>query len=85
MELPAMPGRRASLPGLPWRRTTQSLLEMNTADAIDARASDWLDVAQADRIDDAAYNRILWRAMKGPGTPYPGMRRMSVLDIARSR
>ena len=69
---------RARVPG-------QSMTELNTADAIDARASRRFDLAQADRIDDTAYNRILWRAMKGPATPYPGARRMSVLDIARSR
>jgi YVTN family beta-propeller protein len=64
---------------------TQSLLELNIADGVDARASRRLDLARADRIDDAAYNRILWRAVKGPATPYPRPRRMSVLDIARNR
>jgi phospholipase C len=69
---------RAQVPG-------QSMTELNTADAIDARASRRFDLAEADRIDDAAYNRILWRAIKGPAMPYPGSRRMSVLDVARGR
>ena len=31
------------------------------------------------------FNNILWRMMKGEATPYPGARRISLLELARAR
>ena len=64
---------------------SQRLDEVNLAGAPGARQSRALDLARADLIDDARYNRILWRAIKGEAAPYPGARRMSTLDLARGR
>ena len=63
----------------------QRLDELNLADAPGARASLRLNLARADLIDDARFNRILWRAVKGDAAPYPGARRVSTLDLARGR
>ena len=63
----------------------QRLDELNLADAPGARASLRLNLARADLIDDARFNRILWRAVKGGAAPYPGARRVSTLDLARGR
>ena len=35
--------------------------------------------------DEALFNRILWRMMKGEARPYPGAQRMSTLEYARTR
>ena len=64
---------------------SQRLDEVNLAGAPGARESRALDLARADLIDDARYNRILWRAVKGEAVPFPGARRMSTLDLARGR
>jgi hypothetical protein len=66
-------------------KPAQDLEERNPANGADARASSLLDLAREDRIDDAAYNRLLWRALKGAGVPYPGIRRMSTLELARAK
>lgn len=31
------------------------------------------------------FNRVLWMAVKGERTPYPGTHRMSALEVWRSR
>ena len=62
----------------------QSLRELNAPGAVGARESSRLDFASADRINDDAFNRLLWRIIKGE-TPYPGSRRSSTLDYARNR
>ena len=37
----------------------------------DAELCETFDFAQVDRAPEDALNRILWRAMRGPGVPYP--------------
>ena len=64
---------------------TQSMTEQNLALDDNARRSDRLDLAREDRADDDEFNRILWRAVKGTGVPYPGVRRSGVLEWARGR
>src|SRR5919202_1457930 len=61
----------------------QSLAERNPPRGVGARESRRLDLAAADRIDDATFNRLLWRALKGDGAPYPALARRSTLDVAR--
>jgi hypothetical protein len=48
-----------------------------------ARATEHLDLASEDRADEATFNRVLWRAVKGD-VPYPGIRRASVGELRRS-
>jgi len=38
-----------------------------------------------DIADEDLFNRILWRAVKGEASPYPGATRMSALEFKRSR
>ncbi len=63
---------------------THSLVELNVATGPGARESAHIDLAHADRVDDAVFNRILWRAIKG-NAPYPTARRLALLEAARSR
>jgi len=63
---------------------TQPLAELNLASAPGARASAHIDLAHEDRVDDALFNHILWRALKGTA-PYPGTRRLALLEAARAR
>jgi YVTN family beta-propeller protein len=48
----------------------------NTAPA-DARASARLALEIEDQADEETFNRVLWRTIKGPGAPYPGVRRLT--------
>jgi YVTN family beta-propeller protein len=59
--------------------------EVNTPRAVGARESLRFDLSHADRIDDALFNRLLWKVVKGERIPYPGTRRSSTLDIVRDR
>ncbi|HMA43046.1 MAG TPA: bifunctional YncE family protein/alkaline phosphatase family protein [Gemmatimonadales bacterium] len=59
--------------------------ERNPAGGRAARESRRLDLGAADAADMALFNRILWMAVKGEATPYPGARRMSLLEARRSR
>ncbi|HJZ82115.1 MAG TPA: bifunctional YncE family protein/alkaline phosphatase family protein [Pyrinomonadaceae bacterium] len=65
-------------------RSAQRLDELNPATGANASGSLELNLDEVDAANDEAFNRILWSVMKGP-QPYPGTRRMSVLDIARAR
>jgi YVTN family beta-propeller protein len=49
-----------------------------------ARESQGLDLATADAADMELFNRILWVAVKGEETPYPGIHRLSALEVRRS-
>jgi hypothetical protein len=40
-----------------------------------------MDFRDADRVDDALLNHVLWRAVKGPTLPEPAPRRASTLDL----
>ncbi len=62
----------------------QPLGELNLASTPGARASAHIDLAHEDRVDDALFNHILWRALKGDA-PYPAARRLALLEAARAR
>ncbi len=49
-----------------------------------ARDSRRLDLGM-DKADMDLFNRVLWMAVKGERAPYPGTRRMSALEVWRSR
>jgi YVTN family beta-propeller protein len=52
--------------------TKQSLNELNGQDAFRAKDSLALNLdKEADRMDEQAFNEILWGAIKGPDTPMP--------------
>lgn len=57
--------------------------EMNPSKSSGAAASLSLDFSEPDRIDMDKLNRILWRVAKGPGVPYPGVRRSALSAVAR--
>jgi YVTN family beta-propeller protein len=59
--------------------------ERNPARGRAARDSRRLDLATADAADMDLFNRVLWMAVKGQRTPYPGAHRMSMLEARRSR
>ena len=47
------------------------LMAVNPSNAPGARQSSLMDFDEYDRAPEDALNRILWRAVKGPGVPYP--------------
>jgi DNA-binding beta-propeller fold protein YncE len=57
------------------------LNERNPTSGAAARASASLDLSDADRADEALFNHILWRVIKGPGVPEPAPRRASMPDL----
>ncbi len=61
-----------------------SLDEINRPNTREARESAQLDLRFEDIADETLFNHILWRTIKG-NAPYPGTRRISVLDLARAR
>ncbi len=61
-----------------------NLDEINRPNTREARESARLDLRFEDIADETLFNHILWRTIKGD-TPYPGTRRISVLDLARAR
>ena len=78
----------ASAPDLrPYAALTPSvnLAERNPSGTRDARESAQLDLRFEDMADEAQFNRILWRMIKGGTRPYPGAQRMSTLEYARTR
>ncbi len=48
-----------------------SLSTLNTASAWGAEASKKLDLEQEDRADDLVLNEIIWKSVKGAGSPMP--------------
>jgi hypothetical protein len=50
-----------------------SLDEKNDERAFGADASKQFDLAEADRVPDAAMNEILWRSIRGEGVPLPAI------------
>jgi len=58
-----------------------SLTEMNPRTGANARESARLDLRVEDVADEDLFNRVLWRAIKGDGSLYPGPTRMSALDL----
>jgi DNA-binding beta-propeller fold protein YncE len=65
-------------------KSEQPLNEMNPETGPNAQASIELDLDRVDAADEDAFNRILWNTLKGQ-QPYPGTKRMSVLEVARAR
>lgn len=65
-------------------KSDQSLNELNPQKSAAAQASMELDLDHVDAADEDAFNRILWTLIKG-NQPYPGVRRMSSLEMARAR
>ena len=61
-----------------------NLDDVNRPDTREARESARLDLRFEDIADEALFNGILWRMMKGDA-PYPGTRRISLLELARAR
>ncbi|HEU5478531.1 MAG TPA: hypothetical protein VFU90_01805, partial [Candidatus Tumulicola sp.] len=64
---------------------SQPLSDLNVAEGPDARRSARFDLSRPDEIDDDTFNRVLWRAMKGPRAPYPVQRRAAVQEFVRAR
>ncbi|MEJ2215455.1 MAG: bifunctional YncE family protein/alkaline phosphatase family protein [Gemmatimonadota bacterium] len=62
-----------------------SLNERNKPNNPGAEASKLLDLRSEDMSNDELFNRILWAMIKGPDRPYPGAKRMSVMEWWRSR
>ncbi len=63
----------------------QSLDEVNAPRTRAALESRRFDLSRADAIDDDAFSRVIWMAVKGERVPYPGPRRMSALEAVRGR
>jgi hypothetical protein len=59
----------------PWtaEAAQMDLNEMNAARGVGATMSEGLDFSAADRVDDAVFNRVLWRIVKGDEA-FPGVR-----------
>jgi YVTN family beta-propeller protein len=68
----------------PWTALTPSvsLTERNPAGTAEARESAQLDLRIEDVADEARFNRVLWRSVKGD-VPYPGSRRGATLEALR--
>ena len=63
----------------------QPLDQVNPPRTRAALESRRFDLSRADAIDDDAFSRVIWLAVKGEGVPYPGARRMSALEAVRGR
>ncbi|HEY0377844.1 MAG TPA: beta-propeller fold lactonase family protein [Pyrinomonadaceae bacterium] len=78
----------ASAPDLsPYAAQTpaQPLDEMNPSQGSVARDSERLDLSKEDVADMELFNRVLWRAIKGEGVPYPRPARATPLDYMRAQ
>ena len=65
----------ADLTPFPSLRPAVSLDEKNPGRTRAARSSSRLDFEREDRVDEDTFNRVLWAAIKGESTPYPGSKR----------
>jgi hypothetical protein len=77
-ETPDLRPYKALPPGVP-------LDQKNPETGLNARESARLALDFEDMADEDAFNRILWRSIKGDSVPYPGIARMSSLEWKRSR
>jgi YVTN family beta-propeller protein len=59
----------------------QPLAELNIALGPDPD----VDYSRPDRIDDALFNHLLWRQIKGSNVPYPTMHRAAVQEFVRGQ
>jgi DNA-binding beta-propeller fold protein YncE len=64
-------------------KPAQSLDELNPSQGPGAEESKAFDLSAPDRIDDAAFNRVLWKAIKGEQTPPPAPRYASPVHLLR--
>ena len=64
---------------------TVNLDDINPSNTREARESARLDLRFEDVANEDLLNNILWRTLKGPSVPYPGPRRISLLDLTRTR
>jgi DNA-binding beta-propeller fold protein YncE len=64
-------------------RPAQSLDELNPAKGPGAEESKAFDLSAPDRIDDAAFNRVLWKVVKGEQTKMPEPRYASPVHLLR--
>ncbi|HTI62415.1 MAG TPA: SMP-30/gluconolactonase/LRE family protein [Gemmatimonadaceae bacterium] len=62
-----------------------SLDEVNPSGTRGARESARLDLRIEDAADEALFNEILWQSIKGPGVPYPSVRRASAQELKIGR
>ena len=60
-----------------------NLAETNPAGTRGATESRQLDLGDVDRADEDLFNHVLWRAIKGDGTPYPATHRLMGLELVR--
>jgi DNA-binding beta-propeller fold protein YncE len=61
-----------------------ALDERNPAQGRAARDSKRLDLATVDAADMELFNHVIWMAVKGEQSAYPGTHRMSALELRRS-
>ncbi len=47
--------------------------ERNPSGGVGARETELLDLSAEDRAEEDLFNRVLWREIKGAGSPYPGV------------
>ena len=57
--------------------------ERNPAQTAAARETRHLDLSREDPGNEDLFNRILWSMIKGPDRPYPGTRRLALLERQR--
>ena len=62
-----------------------SLDEVNPSGTRGARESAKLDLSIEDVADEKLFNEILWRTIKGPDAPYPGVKRASAQELKIGR
>ncbi len=62
-----------------------NLDEVNPVNTREARESTRLDLRFEDVAEEELFNHILWRTIKGITVPYPGTRRIPLLELARAR
>lgn len=62
-----------------------SLDEVNPGGTRGARESTKLDLTIEDAADEKLFNEILWRTIKGPDVPYPGVKRASAQELKIGR
>ncbi len=60
-------------------------VEKNPRRGAAATASALLDFSAEDRADENLFNRVLWRAIKGPAVPYPGRTSLPALEWRSAR
>lgn len=61
----------------------QPLDELNPEKGPGAEESKAFDLSAPDRIDDATFNRVLWKVLKGEQTPMPAPRYASQVHLLR--